>query len=213
MVNEETKQVLLFNLYYSPNTQFTSVRSLHDAVKNQGITQKEVKDFIKRQDTTQLFKAQKKPKHFFPIVAKHKFEILQLDLVDMSNLSTANSNYKYLLVAVDVFSRYAFVEALKNKRAETITDALDDIIGKTEPTTINSDQEFTSHIIQKFLKERGIDTQAVDVGDHHKLGIVDRFCRTLREKLNKYMTMHNTTTYIHVLPKLVYNYNIISFRY
>ena len=207
MVNDETKQVLLFNLYYSPNTQFTSIRSLYDAVKNQGITQKEVKDFIQRQDTTQLFKAQKKPKHYFPIVAKHKFEILQLDLVDLSNLATANNNYKYLLVAVDVFSRYAFVEPLKNKRAETIADALDEIIGKTEPSTINSDQEFTSHIIQKFLKERGIDTQAVDVGDHHKLGIVDRFCRTLREKINKYMAMYNTTKYIDVLPKIVFNYN------
>ena len=207
MVNDETKQVLLFNLYYSPNTQFTSIRSLYDAVKNQGITQKEVKDFIQRQDTTQLFKAQKKPKHYFPIVAKHKFEILQLDLVDLSNLATANNNYKYLLVAVDVFSRYAFVEPLKNKRAETIAESLDGIIGKTEPSTINSDQEFTSHIIQKFLKERGIDTQAVEVGDHHKLGIVDRFCRTLREKINKYMAMHNTTRYIDVLPKIVYNYN------
>ena len=48
---------------------------------------------------------------------------------------------------------------------------------------------------------------SIDVGDHKKLGIVDRFVRTLREKLNKYMAMHNTTNYIDVLQKLVLNYN------
>ena len=43
----ETKYALLKNLFYSPNAQFTSV--------NKGITNKEVKDFVQRQETTQLF--------------------------------------------------------------------------------------------------------------------------------------------------------------
>ena len=36
-----------------------------------------------------------------------------MDLVDMSNISTANENYNYLLVAVDVFTRLGFVVPLK----------------------------------------------------------------------------------------------------
>jgi len=201
--NEKLMQIL----YYSPGTQYTSIKELYDNLKNKGVTYNEVKNFVQNQESNQLFRKQKRIKHYFPISAKHKFEILQLDLIDLSNLASANENYRYLVVAVDVFSRLAYVVPIKNKRADTITDALDEIIGKTEPSTINSDQEFTSHIIQKFLKERGIDTQAVDVGDHHKLGIVDRFCRTLREKINKYMAMYNTTKYIDVLPKIVFNYN------
>ena len=57
------------------------------------------------------------------------------------------------------------------------------------------------------MKERGIDIQFIDVGDHKRLGIVDRFVRTLREKINKYMAMFNTTKYIDVLPKIISNYN------
>ena len=58
-----------------------------------------------------------------------------------------------------------------------------------------------------MIKERGIAIQFIDVGDHKRLGIVDRFVRTLREKINKYMAMFNTTKYIDVLPKIISNYN------
>ena len=57
------------------------------------------------------------------------------------------------------------------------------------------------------MKDKQIEIRCVDVAEHNKLGIVDRFCRTLREKINKYLSMHNTTKYIDVLPKLVFNYN------
>ena len=88
--SENTKDVLLTNLYYSPNTLFTSIKSLYDAVKNKKITQNEVKQFIQKQESNQLFKKQPKVKNYFPIYAKHIFEILQLDVADISNLAIAN---------------------------------------------------------------------------------------------------------------------------
>ena len=51
---------------------------------------------------------------------------------------------------------------------------------------------------KKLCKDNNIQINYVDVGDHHKLGIVDRFIRTLRGMINKYMAMHNTTKYINV---------------
>ena len=42
---------------------------------------------------------------------------------------------------------------------------------------------------------------------NHSLGVIDRFCRTLRNLINKYCTSHKTTRYIDVLPKLIDNYN------
>ena len=79
-----------------------------------------------------------------------------------------------------------------------------EVLDITEPTMIKCDNgsEFLSNV-----KERGIDVRYVDVKDHHKLGIVDRFCRTLRERINKYLSMFNTTKYINVLPKIISNYN------
>ena len=208
-LSENTKQVLLDNLFYSPNTQYTSIKSLYAAVKNKGITYNEARNFIQNQESSQLFKKPSRIKHYFPIVAKYKYEILQADLADMGNLSSANKNYKYFLVAIDVFSRFVFVVPLKNKRSENICKAIEEIVEETKSSILNTDlgSEFISNSFRNLMKEQGTEINYVDVGDHKRLGIVDRFIRTLREKLNKYMTMHNTTTYIDVLQKIVYNYN------
>ena len=55
-LSENTKETLLGNLYYSPNTLFTSITSLYDAVKNKKITYDEVKQFIQKQDSNQLLR-------------------------------------------------------------------------------------------------------------------------------------------------------------
>ena len=200
---------LLEILFYSPNTQFTSIRSLFEQVKKRGITYNEVKEFVQKQEATQLFKRQKRITHYFPIVAKHKYEIMQLDLIDMSDIASANENYKFLLACIDVFSRLAYVVPLKNKESRTVNDAIDEIIELTSPIKLQCDngKEFDNHSFKKMMNERGIDIQFIDVGDHKRLGIVDRFVRTLREKINKYLTMFNTTKYIDVLPKIISNYN------
>ena len=200
---------IMFTKYYNPSGQYTSIRNLYDAVKKEGITLKDVKEFIQKQETTQVFKKPKHIKHYFPIVAKHKYEILQIDLVDMSDISSANEKYKFLMVAVDVFSRLAFVVPMKNKISHTIVESMTEILDETEPIMINSDNgsEWINKDFKKLLRERGITINYVEVGDHHKMGIVDRFVRTLREKINKYCTMYNTTKYINVLPQIIHGYN------
>ena len=171
-LSENTKEVLLSNLYYSRNTLFTSIKSLYDAVKSKKITYNEVKQFIQKQDSNQLFKKQPKIKNYFPVYAKHKYEILQLDIVDMSNLATANKNYKYLLVAIDVYSRTAFVVPIKNKTTTTVNNAVVEILDQTEPNSITADHgsEFINAAFKKILTNRGIDVNYVDVGSHHALG-------------------------------------------
>ena len=208
-MNSEQHEKLLFTKFYDPSTRYTSIKNLYDEVKKNGITLNEVITFIRNQETTQVFKKPKRIKNYFPIYAKHKYEILQIDLVDMSDISSVNENYKYLLVAVDVFSRLAFVVPLKNKTSPTIVESMSETLDETEPTMINSDNgsEWINKDFKKLLRERGISINYVEVGDHHKMGIVDRFVRTLREKINKYCTMYNTTKYINVLPQIIHGYN------
>ena len=202
-------QKLLEILFYSPNTQFTSIKSLYEQVKKRGITYDEVKEFVQKQETTQLFKRQKRISHYFPIVAKHKYEIMQLDLIDMSDIASANENYKFLLACIDVFSRLAYIVPMKNKESRTVNESIEEIIELNSPIKLQCDngKEFDNHSFKKIMKENGIDIQFVDVGDHKRLGIVDRFVRTLRRKINVYLSMHHSTKYIDVLPKIINNYN------
>ena len=209
-LSTEAKDILLSNLYYSPKTQFTSIKSLYDAVKNKNISHDEVKDFINKQETEQIFKKKKRIKHYFPITAKYKFEILQTDIADFSDISTTNEGYKYLLFVIDVFSRFLFVIPMKDKKAETVTYALKEVVKITQPNILNTDlgSEFISNAFIKYMTSQGVtDINYVDKGEHKKLAIVDRSVRTIREKLQKYMIMHHTNKYIDVLQDIIYNYN------
>ena len=108
-----------------------------------------------------------------------------------------------------MFSRFAFVIPLKSKSADTVTDALKDVVDETQPSIINTDlgSEFISHSFRTLIARQGAEINYVPVNEHKKISIVDRFVRTLRQKINMYMSQHNTTNYIDVLDKLVYNYN------
>ena len=50
------------------------------------------------------------------------------DLADMHLLSKFNKGFRFLLCAIDVFSKYAWVVPLKDKKAITITDAFQKIL-------------------------------------------------------------------------------------
>ena len=129
--------------------------------------------------------------------------------MDISNLSNSNSGIHYLLLAVDIFTRKAFVDPLKNKTSCTVINAFDNIIKEVNPEIIQTDKgsEFISGIFKQLLKRNNVELQLINVGDHNKLAIINRFCRTIREILNKYMTSYKTTRYIDVLSKLIDNYN------
>ena len=79
--------------------------------------------------------------------------------------------------------------------------------GKPEILNCDNGSEFINNDFKKFVKDNNIEVRYVQVGDHHKLGIVDRFNRTLRDKINKLLTIKNTTRYIDSFVSIVNNYN------
>ena len=138
-MNEHEK--IMFTKFYNPSLKYTSIKKLYDEVKSSGISLGEVRNFILNQEISQVFKKYKRIKHYFPISATHKFEIIQIDICDMSDIAAANENYKYLLVCVDVFSRLAFVIPIKNKKTPAIIKSIEYIIDTIEPTMINCGNE------------------------------------------------------------------------
>ena len=196
--------------YYNPEEGLSSAKKLFEKLKTQGVTVNQIKDFLSKQEVAQQYKPVNKPKHYFPIMAKYENEIMQLDLVDMSNISTTNSGYKWLLCGIDIFTRKAYCEPIKNKTAETVTNAFENILKTVKPKIINCDNgsEFTSNTFKHTAKNNDIIIRYVPVDEHHKLGVIDRFVRTLRNLINKYCSMYETTKYIDVLQKLVNNYNM-----
>ena len=78
-------------------------------------------------DWTRLANELHKPiKHKFNkrrVIVNYIDEIWSSDLVEMQQFSKWNKGYRYLLMNIDVFSKYGWIIPLKDKRGETITKA------------------------------------------------------------------------------------------
>ena len=81
-----------------------------------------------------------------------------VDLADMQSLSKHNNGIKYLLCAIDLFSKYARVVPIKNKKGTSIVNAFKKVISKCKPDKIWVDQgsEFYNNTFKDFLKINNI---------------------------------------------------------
>ena len=61
--------------------------------------------------------------HYFPITANKENDVIQIDLMDVSNISTKNKNYKYIFVCVDVYSRKGYAIPMISKYTLNVTEA------------------------------------------------------------------------------------------
>ena len=66
------------------------------------------------------------------VYSQFKYDIWGVDLVDMQSLSRKNKGIKYLLCVIDLYSKYAFVIPLKDKKGISIVNAFDKIIKQSE---------------------------------------------------------------------------------
>ena len=144
-----------------------------------------------------------------PTLVFGKDEQWQMDLVDMQKLSKWNKGYKYLLTVIDVFSKVAWAEPLKSKSTKDMLTALNRLVARFLkcPLRVQTDQgtEFLAKPVQAWFKQHKW-YHFVSRGDT-KASLVERCHRTLKQRMFRYFTAHNTLHWIDVLPQLVMVYN------
>ena len=132
-----------------------------------------------------------------------------VDLANMQSLSRKNKGIKYLLCVTDLFSKYAFVVPLKDKKGISIVNAFDKIIkqSKRKPNKIWVDQgsEFYNNNFKKWLSDNNIIMYSTY--NEGKSVVAERFIRTLKNKLYKHMTASAKNVYYDVLDDVVNKYN------
>ena len=89
------------------------------------------------------------------VYSQIKDNIWEVDLADIQSLSRKNKGFKYLMCAIDLYSKYAFVVPLKDKKGISIVNAFNKIIKQSnrKPNKIWVDQgsEFYNHNFKKWL--------------------------------------------------------------
>ena len=143
------------------------------------------------------------------VYLKFKDNIWGGDLADMQSLSKKNKGINYLLCVIDLFSKYAFVVPLKDKKGFSVTNAFNKIIKQSgrKPNKIWVDEgsEFYNHVFKRLLSRNNIIMYSTY--DEGKSVAAERFIRTLKNKLYKHMTTTGKNVYYDVLDDIVNEYN------
>ena len=106
------------------------------------------------------------------------------DSADMQSLCKYNKGIKYLLRAIDLFSKYAWVVPLKDKRGISIVNAFQKILDSSDkkPNKIWVDQggEFYNKLFKRFSKINN--TEMYSTYSEGKFFVAERFIRTLKTR-------------------------------
>ena len=122
-------------------------------------------------------------------------------------MSKYNKGIKYLLYAIDLFSKYAWVVPIKDKKGTSIVNAFKKIISKSKPNKIWVDQgrEFYNNTFEDFLKINS--NEMYSTYNEGKSVVAEKFIRTLKNKTFKHMTAISKNVYFDVLDDIVNKYN------
>jgi len=143
------------------------------------------------------------------VVVKGLNDLLQADLVEMIPYAKENKNYKYLLTVINAFSKFAWAVPLKTKTGLEVEEAIKSILSgmKTIPSNIQTDdgKEFFNKDFKHLVKKYGINHYSTYSG--LKASIVERFNRTLKNKMWKQFSMQGNYKWLDILKPLVDKYN------
>ncbi|XP_041350704.1 uncharacterized protein LOC121369716 [Gigantopelta aegis] len=209
----------LESLYYDakhPGSYAGPVK-LYQAVKAEGkfkISLARIKTWLKGQETyTMTHQVRRKyPRNTYAVEGLDSH--WQSDLMDMVSLAKYNDGVKYLMVIIDLFSRFLWVLPLKSKTGKHVVEALTELwkSKSRKPNLFQSDSgsEYKNHMVKALLKTRGI-TQLFTLNET-KASYAERVIKTIKMHLYRYMLKNFTYKYMDVLEKVVYSYNHTKHR-
>ena len=142
------------------------------------------------------------------VIVNHIDKIWAADLVDMQKFSKWNRGYKYLMMVIDVFSKYGWIVPLKDKKGESVTNAFKTIFNKGRKPQylwVDNGKEFYNKYLKDLLEKYNIKIYSTE--NEEKSSVVERWNRTIKSKMWKQFTVQGNTQYLDMLPKILKQYN------
>ena len=195
---------LLRKKYYDPKSGFISASKLYEKVKSKGVTLKQVEDWLNKQESVQTQKEVRK-KEGFKIVGERGD--WQADLTFYEQYKGANNGYATILTLIELPSRKAWACKLIRKNKTEMIKAFEVFIKKHYIKRITSDNGSEFIALSKWFQDHQIEQRMNQPGDHHTMGLIERFNRTLRNILEKYFAAYHVHRWIDILDDVIVNYN------
>lgn len=207
---KKEEESLLYDLYYNKKFNFGRDK-IFKYLQSQGsdISRRQVSDWLGKQEVNQLYAPSEKHKVIQSTILSRPLQQIGIDLIDMQN--NEYKGYRYILTAIDLYSKKAWAIPLKNKEDTTVAEAFVDIAESIAEaiTTVRSDNgsEFISNEFKKVLNDLGIKQVLGLPGKPESNGNIERFNGILKRSIGKVLTVENSKDWVSIIPQLIKNYN------
>jgi hypothetical protein len=201
-------------IYYDPShpASLSGPEKLYKWMKKHGrypVTRKIIKKWL---EGSEAYTLHREAKRKFP---RNSIQVTGIDvqwdadLIDFADIAKYNDSNKYVLLCIDIFSRYVWLQPIKNKKAPTIIEAFEDVLSNgRKPKRLRTDKggEFTSNAVKNFFKSQNI-LQMFAQNTEIKANYAERAIKTLKLCIHRYFTQQQTYKYIDKLQDFANSYN------
>lgn len=208
----------LQEIYYNPENagSFSGPDKLFRYVRKDGkyvISKYKIRKWLQKQEAYSLQRPLRRRFQRNKIMVTGIDDQWSADLMDMTKFANYNDGFTYILVVIDVLSKYLWMRPLKNKRGISVANALREILleGRV-PKRIRTDkgQEFRAKEVQQVLKDHKI--THLYAQNETKAAIAERVIKTIKTRIYRFMTYQQGYEYINKLQTFVKSYNATYHR-
>ena len=179
------------------------------SLKQPGAYSRKLLRYLRKNENYSLHRPKRK---IFPrrrIVTHFPGQIVQSDLIDLQKISSKNSNFKFILVVIDCFSKKLWTRAMKTKTgletATALRSILDSMKYPVQTMIFDEGLEYVNKYVSELLAEYNI--HSYHIRSKLKASSAERVNRTIKEKLWKYFTKTGRERWIDILEDVTENYN------
>ena len=144
---------LIRKTFYDPKHGFVSAGKIWEKLKDKGVTLKQVKEWMNKQESVQVQKEPRKTVGFNIVGSAGDW---QSDLTFYEQYKGSNNGYSIILAFIEIPSRKAWATKLIRKNSEEMIKALERFVSKYEVKRLTTDNgsEFISKPVEKWLEEK-----------------------------------------------------------
>ena len=131
------------------------------------------------------------------------------DLAIMQLIIKFNKVSRFLLCVVDIYCKYVWIFALKDKEIITITNAFqkisEELDNKQNSIWLDKGSEFYNRLMKSWLQDNDIETYSTH--NEEKSNVAEKFIKNSKNIIYKYMISITKNMYMDKLGDMVIKYN------
>lgn len=206
LTNEQEQ--FLKDIYYNKKLLFGRDKIYRYISKNNPemkITRRQIANWLAEQEVQQLYRNKPTVKASRPLITQRR--TLQIDLIDLNNISSSNNRYSYILNCIDIFSRKVWLFKLLKKTNTSVKSFVIPLLKQHKFKVLSSDNglEFTG--FDEELKEIGVKHIYGNPYTPQNQAVIERSNGTIKKVINKLFFIRKNKKWIDILQEVEDNYN------